>query len=349
MIRKKLKGRGAVPRRSVLKTPVCDLLGCDYPVVQAGMGGPARSELVAAVAAAGGYGLLGMVRESPELILSEIAAVRSHTDRPFGVNLIPYGTNPALLEEELAACFEAKVHSLCFFWEVRPDLIRRAKAAGCKVLYQVGHLADARAAEVAGADIIICQGVEAGGHVHGSVGSLVLLPQVAKAVKVPVIGTGGFVTGSGLVAALALGAQGIQCGTAFLATTESFAHDYHKRRIAEADAEDTVHSDLFAINWPPRSPVRTLRNSLTEAWRDRLWGHGADDFPREAIGAEEGRPIYRFSTDSPLRNMTGDLEAMAPFAGQSAGLIDDICPAGERLRRIVDEAEAILARWSDRE
>lgn len=332
--------------RNPLKTPVCRLLGCDYPVVSAGMGGVARSELVSAVLAAGGYGLLGMVRETPELIRREIAAVRERTDRQFGVNLIPFGTDPALLEDELAACFEAKVHALCFFWDVRPDLVARAHAAGCKVLYQVGRLSDAIAAEAAGADVIICQGVEAGGHVHGDVSSLVLLPQVALAVQVPVLASGGFATGGGLVAAFALGAQGIHCGTAFLATNESYAHDFHKQRIVEATSEQTVHSEVFAINWPPRSPVRTLRNSATEAYRDRLWGHGPDDFPREVIGREGERSIFRYSTDSPLRNMTGDFEAMAPFAGQSCGLIEDVCPAGERLRRIVWDAETILAQFA---
>jgi len=327
-----------------LRTPVCALLGCRYPVVSAGMGGVARAELVVAVVNAGGYGLLGMVRESPELIAKEIAAVRERSDRPFGVNLIPYGTDPALLAEELAACYAARVHSLCFFWEVRPDLIRQAKAAGCKVLYQVGRLRDAIAAEAAGADVVICQGVEAGGHVHGSVSSLVLLPQVASALRIPVLGSGGFATGSGLVAALALGAQGIHCGTAFLATDESFAHDFHKRRVVEAGSEETVQSDVFTINWPARSPVRTLENSITRAYHDRLWGHGPDDFARDVIGHEEQRPIYRFSTDSPLRNMTGDFEVMPAFAGQTCGLIEDVCSAGERLERIIREAETVLAR-----
>jgi len=332
--------------RTPLKTQVCRLLGCDYPIVSAGMGGVARSELVAAVVAAGGYGLLGMIRESPELIRREIAAVRERTDRHFGVNLVPFGTDPALLDEELAACFEAKAHSLCFFWNVRPDLIQRARDAGCKVLYQVGRLTDAIAAAAAGADVIICQGVEAGGHVHGDVSSLVLLPQVVRAVEVPVLASGGFATGGGLVAAFALGAQGIHCGTAFLATHESFAHEFHKERVVEATSEQTVRSDVFAINWPPRSPARTLTNSVTEAYRNDLWGHGPDDFPREVIGHEDRRPIYKFSTDSPLRNMTGKFEAMPPFAGQVCGLIEDVCPAGERLRRIVWEAETILAQFA---
>lgn len=327
-----------------LHTPICALLGCRYPILQAGMGGPARSDLVAAVTRAGAYGFLGMVREKPDLIRREIAAVRQRTDGPFGVNLIPYGTDPKLLDEELAACFEAGVHSLTLFWDVRPDLVARAHAAGCKVLYQTGSLTGAIEAEKAGADAVICQGFEAGGHVHGTVTSLVLLPQVAAALSVPVVASGGFASGGGLVAALALGAAGIHCGTAFLATEESFAHDYHKRRIVEAASDETVHTDVFAINWPPRSPVRTLRNSVTQAHARDLYGHSPDALPREPVAEEEGRPIYRYSTDSPLRNMTGDMEPLAPFAGQACGMVDAVRPAGEVVQRMVREAETTLAR-----
>ena len=203
-----------------LHTPVCSLLGCDLPVLLAGMGGVARAELVAAVAQAGGYGILGMVRESPELIAQEIGAVRAQTDRPFAVNLIPSATDPALLDAELGICLELGVSAMCFFWDVVPSAVARAKAAGCLVLHQVGSLKAALAAEAAGADVLIAQGVEAGGHVHGTASALVLVEQVVRAVKLPVIASGGFATGASLVAALALGAQGIHCGTAFLATTE---------------------------------------------------------------------------------------------------------------------------------
>ena len=331
-----------------LRTRITDLLGCDYPILLAGMGGPARAELCAAVSAAGGYGTLGMVREPPELIRDEIAGVRARTNRSFGVNLIPTGTDPQLLEEELAACFEARVHSMTFFWDVRPDLIARAHEAGCLVLYQVGGIADAVAAAEAGADAIISQGVEAGGHVRGKTTSLVLLPQVVAAVDVPVVGSGGFASGASLVAALALGAEGILCGTAFLATEESFAHDFHKQRIVAASSEDTVHSDVFAINWPPRSPVRTIANSVTDLYADNLFGHGPDDFPREKIADEGDYPVYRFSTNSPLRNTVGELEAMALYAGQACGMVHGIRPAGEVVRDIAAEAEAILARLAGR-
>jgi nitronate monooxygenase len=327
-----------------LHTPICDLLGCRYPILQAGMGGVARSELVAAVIDAGGYGFLGMVRESPDLIAREIDEVRARTDGPFGVNLIPAATDPDLLEAELSVCLKKKVHSLCFFWDVHADVIARAKAAGCRVLYQVGSVEDAVAAAQAGADAIIAQGVEAGGHVRGTVSSLVLLPQAVRSVSVPVIASGGFASGESLVAAFALGAQGIHCGTAFLATEESFAHAYHKDRVIEAKSEDTVYTDAFAINWPPDSPVRVIANRLTDELGRFLLGHRPEDIRREAIADEDGRPIYEFSTDSPLRTTTGNLECLALFSGQIAGAIETIPSAGGRVGEIVSAARATLER-----
>lgn len=327
-----------------LHTPLCDLLGCRYPVLQAGMGGVARSELAAAVSQAGGFGCLGMVREPPELIAREIAAVRERTDRPFGVNLIPCATEPELFAEELAACAEAGVSTMVFFWDVMPDAVAAAKSAGMRVLYQVGSVEGARAAEIVGADAIIAQGLEAGGHVRGGVTSLVLLPQVARAVSVPVIGSGGFASGAGLVAALALGAQGIHCGTAFLATEESFAHDLHKRRVVEAGPEATVHTDAYAINWPKGSPVRVLANAMTETLGGNLFGHDPDAIPREQVAEEEGRPIYLWSTDSPLRSMTGDLDRLALFAGQVAGQLESVRPAADLVASIMREARDILSK-----
>ncbi len=328
---------------AALHTPLCDLLGCRYPILQAGMGGVARSELAAAVSAAGGFGCLGMVREPPELIAREIAAVRQRTELSFGVNLIPSATDPTLFDEELAACLEAKVQTMVFFWDVVPTAVRKVKAAGCQVLYQVGSVEDALAAEAAGADAIIAQGVEAGGHVRAGVSSLVLLPQVASAVQIPVIGSGGFASGTSLIAALALGAQGIHCGTAFLATRESFAHDLHKQRIVNARSSDTVHTDAFAINWPAGARVRVLASEVTDSLGEDLFGHDPDQIGREQIAEEEGRPIYLFSTDSPLRSMTGDLERLALFAGQAAGQIDNIPAAGELVASMVREAQSTLA------
>jgi nitronate monooxygenase len=192
--------------------------------------------------------------------------------------------------------------------------------------------------------VLIAQGVEAGGHVHGTTGALVLVEQIARVANVPVVASGGFATGAGLVAALALGAQGIHCGTVFLATRESYAHGYHKRRLVEAGPEDTVYTDAYVLNWPKGAPVRVIRNSVIESLGSRLVGHDPADLPREVIANEQGRPLLRYGTDSPLRSTTGDLEAMALYAGQSTAFVEDIPSAAEVVARIMAEAETVLCR-----
>jgi nitronate monooxygenase len=142
--------------------------------------------------------------------------------------------------------------------------------------------------------------------------------------------------GHDLATALRAGAQGVVIGTAFLASPESFAHEYHKQRIVHARPEDTILTDMFHINWPIGAPVRVLQNSAT-------LGERGDPFASpQIIGDEEGRPIYLFSTDSPLRSTIGDFEAMALYAGLGVGRIDCILPAGERVTTIVDEATRLL-------
>ncbi len=328
----------------MLRTPLCDLLGCEVPVLLAGMGGVARSELAAAVAKAGGYPMLGMVRESPELIEAEIAALRAATDRPFAVNVIPSATDPSLLDRQLGRCLDLGVRHFTFFWDPLPEVIGRMKREGCLVLHQVGTVAAARQAEAAGADVIITQGIEAGGHVHGRMGSFALAEAVLERAQVPVVLSGGIGSGRALAAALALGAQGVQCGTVFLATDEAWAHDYHKRRVVEAEGGDTVLTDVFVLNWPKGAAVRVIANSVTAAQGDRLMGHDPATLPREVIAEDAGQPLLRYSTDSPMRHTTGSLEEMALYAGQGAGLIHDVVPAAERLRRMVEEAEACLDR-----
>ena len=323
---------------------LCRVLGCRYPILQAGMGGVARADLVAAVSDAGGFGFLGMVREAPQFIEQQIHAVRTKTDDPFGVNLIPAATAPKLFDEELAVCLDNQVDAVCFFWDVSQDAIDKAKAAGAIVLYQVGNVKDAITAVKAGADIIIAQGAEAGGHVHGQTSSLVLVQEMVKSVRCPVVASGGFSTGGSLVAALALGAAGIHCGTAFLATRESFANAYHKDRIIRAAYDDTIHTDLYSVNWPVGAPVRVLQNSETQELGLNRFGHVPSSGGSEIVGDEDGRPIRRFSTDSPLRNTRGDLERMALFAGQVAGLIDNVPAARELISEIITDANAVLAR-----
>ncbi len=327
-----------------LHTPLCDLLGCDVPVLLAGMGGVARWELAAAVANAGGYAMLGMVREDPALIAAEVTALQAATNRAFAVNLIPAATDTGLLDRQIGLCLDLGVRDFTFFWDVVPEVVERLKAQGCKVLHQVGTLVAARAAQDAGADVLIAQGVEAGGHVHGRVGTFALLEQVLGVARVPVVASGGITTGAGMAAALAMGAAGVQCGTAFLATDESFAHSYHKERVVAAAGEDTVLTDVYVLNWPAQAAVRVIGNAVTAGLGFGLLGHDPDRLPREVIAHEDGRPLYRYSTDSPLRTTTGTMEDMALYAGQGVGAITEILPAAERLRRMVAEAATRLGQ-----
>lgn len=325
-------------RTTTLRTGICDLLGCDYPVVLAGMGGVARSELALAVTNAGGFGFLGMVREPPELIRREVEAMRGGTARPFGVNIIPAATDPALLEAQVETCIALRVPAMTLFWDLRPDLVQRLRQEGIVVVCQVGSAAEGRAAQDAGADALIAQGVEAGGHVRGTTPLRTLLSELIPEARIPVLAAGGMVDGRDLVEALRAGAQGIVAGTAFLAAPESFAHDYHRQRVIAATADDTILTDMFHINWPIGAPVRVIKNSATRGERGDPFG------PPQIIGDEEGRPIYLFSTDSPSRVMTGDFEAMALYAGRGVDRIDSIMPAGERVALIVSDAVRILER-----
>lgn len=323
-----------------LDTPLLEILGCRVPVMLAGMGGVARHELAAAVSRAGGFGCMGMVREPVSRIEAEVAAYRQLSDRPFAINLIPAATEPALLREQVAICLRLRIPAMTLFWDVDTQLVRHLKAEGLLVIHQVGDRHNAAQALEAGADVLIAQGVEAGGHVHGLTATLALLPEIVAMSPVPVVASGGIANGNTLVAALALGAQGVSCGTAFLATHEANAHVHHKERIVAADAGDTVYSTRFFRNWHVPAPVRVLENAVTRGELDKLYRKQQSPI----IGQQDGAPVFLFSTDSPLRDASGDIDSMAIYAGQSCGQVKSVCSAAERLRQIVREAEACLTR-----
>lgn len=322
---------------ATLHRPVCELLGCTIPIANAGMGGVARAELAAAVADAGGFGFLGMVREPVALIRSEVAALRARGITRFGVNVIPAATDPVLLDAQVAACLELAVPVIGLFWNLDAVLVQRLRAAGVVVVCQVGAVDEARAAEQAGAQALIVQGVEAGGHVRGTRPLLELLPEIVAVAEAPVLAAGGLADGADLATVMALGAQGGVFGTALMATHESFAHDHHKQRLVSARDGDTRLTEAFHLNWPRGAKVRVLANAVTE-------GRFGDPFTatRTVIGDEEGRPIYRFSTDSPLRSMTGDFESMALYAGEGVGRIHGIAGAADRVSRIAADAAALM-------
>lgn len=330
-------GRQALPL--ALHTPLLDLLGCEVPVMNAGMGGVARHELAAAVGNAGGFASLGMVREPVERIVDEVTAMRALCDRPFAVNLIPSATRADLLQRQVDTCLQLDVPAITLFWEVDQDLVRELKRHSLLVLHQVGSRLDAQRALRAGVDVLIAQGVEAGGHVRGCVGTMALVPELVAMSPVPVVASGGIASGAGLVAALALGAQGVSCGSLFLATHEANAHPLHQRRLCEARADDTLHTYRFYRNWPVAAATRVLPNSVTRGDHDHLRSLREPTI----IGTQDAQPVHLFSTDSPLRDASGSISSMALYAGQSCGQIDTVLSVEARMRTLLSEASNVLA------
>jgi nitronate monooxygenase len=298
------------------------LLDIRYPVVQAPMGRTAPPELAAAVTNAGGLGMLGSSWDAPQVLRDKLAATRALTAGPIGVNLgMPWDQH-----ERLDIALEAGVKVISFFWGDAAAYIPRAKAAGAVVVQTVATSEEARRAAGQGADIIVAQGVEAGGHVWSTVSSMVLVPLVCDAVPdVPVIAAGGIADARGVRAALALGAEGVWVGTRFLATRESGAHDHFKQLLVEASATDTLYSTLFDGGWP-EAPTRALRNSTVRAWEAAgCPSPGKRPGEGDVLGAmADGRTILRYDVPAPMQGATGEIEAFALYAGQSVGLVREI-------------------------
>jgi NAD(P)H-dependent flavin oxidoreductase YrpB (nitropropane dioxygenase family) len=329
----------------MLRTRVCDLLGIEVPLLCAPMGpdltGP---ELVAAVGEAGGMGFLQASMTPPPLLRERIRRLRERTGKPFGVNFLLQFP----CEEGLKACLEERVSAVSFFWGDPAPHVRRAHEAGVLVVHQVGSVQAARKAAAAGVDLIIAQGVEAGGHVAGEVSTLVLVPRVVDAVApCPVAAAGGIADARGLVAALALGAEAVVLGTRFLASREARAHPLYKQKLLAATEQDTVRTILFGYGWP-NAPHRTLRTRFVEEWLGKE-ARGQESRPDEPVIGRtriEGQemPILRFMGFPPNVDAEGDIESMDLLAGQGVGLVQDIKPAAEIVRELVDGAHEIIAK-----
>jgi nitronate monooxygenase/enoyl-[acyl-carrier protein] reductase II len=318
----------------MLRTHACELLGIDYPIVQGAIWPATSPELVAAVSNAGALGSLGAIFASAEEVERQVARVRELTERPFAVNHVV----PLLNEEAFAATLAARPAAISFALADPGELVARARAVGARVIQQVHTVAQARQAAALGVDVIIAQGGEAGGQGLAQGPSvMVLVPQVVDAVgAIPVLAAGGVADGRGLAAALVLGAQGANIGTRFLASTEASADDEWKRAILAAGSEDAVRLEVWREIMPAGSAIayetvpRVLRTPFVERWRDQ------PDEARRHAGE------IRDEVMTALR--TGRVHELVPFTGQTAGLIADILPAGELVRRIVAEAEQALAR-----
>ena len=311
---------------------IAELLSIRYPIFQAPMGRTAPPALAAAVTNAGGLGMLGTSWDKPDVMREKIRATRALTAGPFAVNLAVSWDQ----HERLDIALQEGVKAVSLFWGDPAAYVRKAKDAGAIVVQTVATPEEARRAADLGADIIVAQGVESGGHVWSTVSTMVLVPLVCDAVpEVPVVAAGGMADVRGVRAALALGAQGVWLGTRFLATVESGAHDDFKQRLLSARATDTVFTMLFDQGWPD-APHRALRNSTVRMW-EKAGCPAAGKRPGEGeiIGAfPNGDPIPRYGVPAPMQGATGEIEAFALYAGQSVGLIRDLPPVASVMQEL---------------
>ncbi|KAJ9705813.1 hypothetical protein PVL29_003763 [Vitis rotundifolia] len=320
------------------------VLGFEYGVVQAPLGpdisGP---ELVAAVANAGAIGFLRAPDwETPDYLRGLIKKTRTLTDKPFGVAVVLAFPH----EENMKVILAEKVAVLQVSWgDVREELVHEAHCAGVKVVPQVGSFEEARKAIDVGVDAIIVQGREAGGHVIGQDGLISLLPRVVDLVgdrNIPVIAAGGIVDERGYVAALALGAQGICLGTRFVATEESYAHPMYKRKLLELD--ETEYTNVFGRARWPGAPQRVLETPFFKDWKSLPAHESEINQPLIGHSTINGmeKEIRRFSGTVPNRTTTGDIESMVLYAGEGVGLIKEILPAAEVVKRLVEGAQLLI-------
>ena len=324
-----------------LPTSLTALLDIRVPVIQAPIGSFTCPALAAAVSEAGGLGTLAVSWDSLSACREKILATRAATQAAFAVNLVLEWDQV----DRLNACLDAGVRILSFFWGDASRYIALTHKAGAKAIVIVGDSEEARRAREAGADAIVCQGFEAGGHVRGTTGSIALIPAVVDAVApVPVVAAGGFADGRGLAAALTLGASGVWMGTRFSASTESLAHPEFKIRLVGASESDTEYLTLFDRGWP-NAPHRVLRNSTVKTWSNAGQPKpGLRPQEEQVIGhTANGEAIYRYEDIPPVMTMRGDWEACALYAGQGAGLIRDIRPARAILNEIVRDARETIA------
>ncbi|HET9929746.1 MAG TPA: nitronate monooxygenase, partial [Polyangiaceae bacterium] len=323
-----------------LKSDFAGTVGTRLPLANAPIGTASCPELAAAVSNAGALGMMAVSFLSPSGVRAAIRRVRELTDRPFAANL--------LLEwdqhERLEVCLEEGVELISLFWGDPAPYAERIRRGGARFIQTVGSVEEAVHAVDAGASAIIAQGWEAGGHVRGEISTLALVPQVVDAVRpTPVAAAGGIANGRGVAAAMMLGASAAVLGTRFVCSKEAAVPPIYQELVQKADSSQTVFGETFDKGWPD-SNMRTLLNSTLRRWIEA---------GRPAIGsrpgetdivarAGDGSDIRRYSVTQPATGMKGDLEALALYAGQSAGMVNDVRSAGEIVRDLWREAVTAL-------
>ncbi|ONH31738.1 NAD(P)H-dependent flavin oxidoreductase [Pseudofrankia asymbiotica] len=315
----------------MLRTRFCELFGIEHPIVQGGMQWVGKAELVAAVANAGALGMItALTQPTPEALEKEIARCREMTDKPFGVNLtiLPTVKPPPLVEyREVIVGSGIKIVETAGFTPV--DHLPHLKAAGIKVLHKCTTIKHALHAQSLGADAISIDGFECAGHPgEEDIPGLILIPIAADQISIPIIASGGFADGRGLVAALALGADGINMGTRFMATVESPIHENVKQHLVDATELET---DLIFRQLG--NTTRVHRNVVSSEVVSILNGGGEFADVRELVVGTRGRRVYE----------VGDTDLGIWSAGLAQGLIHDIPAVGELVNRIVTDAEKIIS------
>ena len=344
---------------SPLHTPLCDLLGSRYPIVQTGMGWVATPELTAAASNAGAFGFLAAATIPPEQVGNAIEMTKRLTDRPFGVNFLMDAPGADVISEAIIA---HGVRAAGYNRAPDPSLIQRLKAAGVVCIPTCGAVKHAVKAEKLGADAIIVQGAEGGGHT-GSVPTSLLVSQCADAVRVPILAAGGFRDGRGLVAALALGAKGVAMGTRFVLTRESPVPDATAQRFVAAGVDDVIVSTVL-----DGMPQRMIRNELIDELERkgplaRLWlsfrnamelrratGASIQDLLRSGLAMRRHERMSRsqmlMAANAPIlaRRAMQDGDPAGGYlpSGTVTGVIDDRPSCAELVARIVEEAETTL-------
>jgi NAD(P)H-dependent flavin oxidoreductase YrpB (nitropropane dioxygenase family) len=320
-------------RGMALKTRFTDLLGCTVPIQLAAMPGVGTPALVAAVANAGGLGMIGLPRMPPAAVAAALDQLRAACHGPIGFNQIMQ-----FFDRDAVVAAASRVNVVELFYGA-PDaaLVSLVHEGGALACWQVGSVDEARAAERAGCDLIVAQGTEAGGHVRGRLSLLPLLAQVLDAVKVPVIAAGGIGGAREMAAALAAGADAVRVGTRFVAARESGAHPKYIDALLQASGEDTVLSETFSVMWP-NAPHRTLRCSVDAA--NAL----TDEIVGQMQTPDGPMPLPRFAVPIPTATTTGHIEAMPMYAGESVGSVRAVQPAAEIVRELAEGAEKLLRR-----
>jgi len=305
-----------------MKTRITELLGIEHPIFQAAMSwASSNAPLVIAVSNAGGLGVLGAGPMRPEDFRAALRAIKAATRKPYGVN-IPL--NGARAKELLDIAHEERIPVMVASQGGPREQMPRFRAIGTKWLHVVASVEHAKKAEAAGVDALVVDGAEAGGHPPpNQVGTIVLVRRVVRATRLPVVASGGVADGAGIAALLALGAEAVQLGTRFIATPEASVHENYKRAVLAAEVHDTC------LVGPASLPIRQLRNAFTRKF--------------DAASPQEREALFK---ESSLKKaaLEGDVEWGKVEAGQSAGLIDDIVPAAEVMRRLVSEVEIARKR-----